>query len=173
MSRWTPRFSDSQREAILDAVLVKGLSARASTRAAAAGELEGTDAFTMSASTAAGLVRKHRDEYAVRDTASAQAALEADALVLARIAHRATRDIESKVAKGEDPDLISVKRAAEAITAAKRALGPTPRKPARADETRKHVEPDPSENSTGVLASLLAVAPTMNHNKDSAQPEAA
>ena len=173
MSTWTRRFSDGQREAILHAVLTDGMSARAAARAAAAGELPDMAAFRMAPSTAAELIRRERDNYRLRDPETAAATLADDAVKLARFAHQATTAIEAATGRGETPDPIAVKRAAEAVTAARRALGPQPAKPVpKPDTSPQDVEPDHPEDGNGVVASLLAKVPA-NGNGSTAEPQPA
>jgi hypothetical protein len=64
MSHWATKYTDAQRAGVVDAVLERGMSSPAATRAAAAGELPGLEPFTMPVPTARDLVRKERERRA-------------------------------------------------------------------------------------------------------------
>ena len=148
----TRRYTPEQREALLQAVVINGLSVAEAVRRARAGELPGTGAFRIPYQSASTIINKGRDAFAVSAPHRARAALDRAALTVVDHALKAARNL------GDEANPAAIKRAADAITAARRALPPElprPRKHA-ADAT----EADAVENGQpqGTLAELLKLA---------------
>jgi hypothetical protein len=62
MPKFSQKYSDAQREAIVTAVVDRGMKVLAAVKAAAAGELAGVDAFDMAEGTAYSITREARLE---------------------------------------------------------------------------------------------------------------
>ena len=152
----TRRYTEPQRDAIVHAVLVDGLSRGEAQRRAEAGTLADALApFRIPYSSTVAIVAKASESFfaeQMRNPAHARAVLDADALRLVELAHTTVEKVTAAAKKaGGNPDPVAVKRAAEAITSARRALPPErpATKPTAAAESFP-VEPD------GTLATLLA-----------------
>jgi hypothetical protein len=163
-------YNDLQRQALLTAVVLDGLTIAEAQRRAIAGELPGTPAFNIKYNSAADIVRRGREAFeirALRDPEHARKTLDADALLVCGYAHLATKAIEKAVKAGETPDAATVRKAADAITSARRALGPAPRKPAPKPEPETpHDKP-----VNGVLAELINLATSNSAHANGAQTE--
>ena len=160
-------YTRAQRDALLRAVVIDGLTVAEACRRANAGELPGIDAFRVPYGSASDIVRKDRETFQVRalaDIDHAREVLEADTLRLAGYAHITARAIEKQVLAGETPDPTAVKKAAEAVTAVRRALGPAPRKPLEKTETEKPASPAADD----VVTELLKHAEPNGHHYEEA-----
>jgi hypothetical protein len=154
MSQHTRRYSERQRDAVLRAVLVDGLSVAEAHRHAVAGELPGVPAFALTYRSAVAIVAKGRDSFdaqQLQDPAEAHAALDDDALAIAGRTHQAVTILRRGDKLPDGLDLVALKKAADAVAATRRALPPR-----RAPKTTEPADQDaPPTQGDDVLARML------------------
>lgn len=155
------KYTNAQRDALLRAVVHDGLTIAEARQRAIDGGLPGVDAFDIPYGSASDIVRRGRGLFEIqvlRDVDHARTTLDNDALQLVGLAHLATEALRAKVRAGETPDPAAVRKAADAITSARRALGPQPRKPAK-QPTTNGTEPEPVSPELAELLGRLEVEP--------------
>ena len=160
----TRRYTDPQRDSIVRAVLVDGLSRGEARRLAEAGKLaDGLAPFRIPYSSTVAMVKRASESFfaeQMRSPTNARRLLDADALRLVELAHTTVEKVTAAAKKDGSPDPVAVKKAADAITAARRAL--PPERPAAKLADPAETSPTESEPD-GTLATLLALAPSTNH----------
>jgi transposase-like protein len=147
MARFVARYTDQQKDALLKAVLVDGLSIAEAARRAPHGRL-GVDAFDVNRQYAYDLVKKGRDGYEERNPEALELATANELRRLHRLNLKRSRGLT----EASDPD--EIKRAAQALSATRSAMrgpgGSKPKvhEPAPAPET-------PAPRGDDVLTRLL------------------
>ncbi|HWK30110.1 MAG TPA: hypothetical protein VNS09_26300 [Solirubrobacter sp.] len=140
-------YPEPQREALLQAVVINGLSIAEAVRRAKAGTLGDVSPFTIPYSSAKTIVANGRDAFAVSAPDRAHGAIDRAALQLVGQALRAANQL------ADDADPVAIKRTADALVAARRALPPQPKTPKPAEpQEPTTTAPDPA------VAALLKAA---------------
>lgn len=162
MARFIKRYTDQQKDALLKAVLVDGLTVAEATRRAPQGRL-GIEPFTVNRLYAYDIVNGGREGYEERNPEALELATTHELRRLHRLNLKRSRGLNET----SDPD--EVKRVAMALAATQRALGPQG-KPTRArgESTTQPTEPtEKSESqSADVLSQLLSHGETPRKAKN-------
>lgn len=118
-----PRYTREQRDALLHAVMVNGLSIAEAHRRAKAGKL-GLPAFEIPYSSAIDIIRGDRDSYALRNPDVMRSEIDADILAMAA----AARKVAARVKAQADPDPDLIRRAVQALKVARDAVATAPKR---------------------------------------------
>jgi hypothetical protein len=134
-----PRYTRDQRDAILRAVMVQGISIADARRRAIAGELD-VPAFRIPYASACDIVRHDRDSYTLRNPDVMRSEIDREILAMAG----AARKVAAKLRTQPDPNPDEIKRAVQALAAARAAIQTAPKPaPRPAGKTAQDTTPTP------------------------------
>jgi hypothetical protein len=148
--RFTRRYNDAQKAALLKAVLSDGISTAEAVRRAASGDL-GVPAFKLDKVYAYQLVGKGREAFEAQNPEALRLSIDRQIVAMARKALKMARALE----KQQDPDPAALKAWVAALKAAQTGLA-RPEKPRAGQGSGDGLERPRSEED--VLGGLLAKA---------------